>query len=59
MYEESLMHVQDRPTPGMPALAPTMYMAGAVTTGGTGITMPDGWSPFHEFLQGEFEQEAE
>jgi hypothetical protein len=59
MFEETLMHVQDRPTPAMPALAPTWYMTGPVTTVVTGFTSPDGLIPFHEFLQGEFEQEAE
>jgi hypothetical protein len=51
--------VQDRPTPAMPALAPTWFRSGPVTTAVTSMTIPDGPIPFHEFLQGEFEQEAE
>lgn len=57
MIEETLMHVQGRPTPGVPALAPTRYGTGPVTAPTTAITTAP--APSGAGLQGEFELEAE
>lgn len=53
------MHVQDRPTPAVPALAPTMYRSGAFTAAPADTTMTGAPIPEREGLQGEFELEVE
>jgi len=59
MLEETVMHVQDRPTPDVPALAPTRYGTGPVSAPAATITMAVAPMPASAGLLGEFELEAE
>jgi hypothetical protein len=59
MLEETVMHVQDRPTPNVPALAPTRYGTGPLTAPAATITIAAASMLPGAGLQGEFELEAE